>query len=145
MGTKRVGWARIRSLINENQNELRRRNVGVRTLTSDTTLTAADSGKVIVMDTSGAKVDVTLPAVTEAGLNFKFCLKDSTTESDIAATTSCILGEIAADGGAGISMAGQTIVISTSAVAGDWIELVSDGTNWYASGYTAAAGSWSAS
>lgn len=144
MGTKRVGWARIKSLINENQNELRRRNVAVRTLTSDTTLTAADSGKVIVMDTT-AQVDVTLPAVTEAGLNFKFCLKNSTTQSDIAATTSCILGEMAADAGTGISMAGQTIVISTSAVAGDWLELVSDGTNWYASGYTAAAGSWSAS
>ncbi|HHZ97871.1 MAG TPA: hypothetical protein EYN67_20535 [Flavobacteriales bacterium] len=144
MGTKRVGWARIRSLINENQNDLRRRNVAVRTLTADTTLTAADSGKVIIMDTT-AQVDVTLPAVGEAGLNFKFCLKNSTTQSDIAATTSVILGEIAADAGTGISMAGQTIVISTSAVAGDWLELVSDGTNWYASGYTAAAGSWSAS
>jgi len=144
MGTKRVGWARIKSLINENQNDLRRRNVAVRTLTADTTLTAADSGKVIVMDTT-AKVDVTLPAVGEAGLNFKFCLKNSDTQSDIAATTSVILGEIAADAGTGISMAGQTIVISTSAVAGDWLELVSDGTNWYASGYTAADGSWSAS
>ena len=144
MGTKRVGWARIRSLINENQNDLRRRNVAVRTLTADTTLTAADSGKVIIMDTT-AQVDVTLPAVGEAGLNFKFCLKNSTTQSDIAATTSVILGEMAADAGTGISMAGQTIVISTSAVAGDWLELVSDGTNWYASGYTAAAASWSAS
>ena len=144
MGTKRVGWARIKSLINENQNGLRRRNVAVRTLTSDTTLTAADSGKVIVMDTT-AQVDVTLPAVTEAGLNFKFCLKNSDTESDIAATTSCILGAMAAEGGTGISMAGQTIVISTNAVAGDWLELVSDGTNWYASGYTAHATGWSAS
>ena len=26
MGTKRVGWARIRSLINENQNQLKTRN-----------------------------------------------------------------------------------------------------------------------
>jgi len=144
MGTKRVGWARIRSLINENGNQLRRRNVAVRTLTSDTTLTADDSGKVIIMDLT-AQVDVTLPAVGEAGLNFKFYLANSTTESDIAATAAVIVGEMAADGGTGISMAGTTIVITTGAVAGDWLELVSDGTNWYASGYTAAASGWSAS
>jgi len=143
MGTKRVGWARIRSLINENTNQIHRRNVAIKTLTEDTTLTATDSGKVIIMDLS-AQVDVTLPAVTEAGLNYKFYIANGTTESDITATASVIVGEMAADGGAGISLAGQTITISTSAIAGDWVELVSDGTNWYASGYTAAAGSWSA-
>jgi len=143
MGTKRVGWARIKSLINENQNQLKLRNKVVRTLTSDTTLSESDSGSIIVMDTT-AQVDVTLPAVA-AGLNFHFCLKNSTTQSDIAATTSVILGNMGATGGTAISMAGQTIVISTNAVAGDWLELVSDGTNWYASGYTGHASGWSAS
>ena len=70
MGTKRVGWARIKSLINENQNQLKIRNAQIITITNATqVLTAADSGAQILF--AGAAATATLPAVA-AGLNFKF-------------------------------------------------------------------------
>jgi len=68
MGTKRVGWARIRSLINENNNLLQLKRVQVKEVSSTTTLTAADSGSTIVW-TMGSAHDITLPAAAE-GLHF---------------------------------------------------------------------------
>ena len=65
MGTKRVGWARIRSLINENGNQLQfRREVAPALLTdADTTLTTADNcGRInIVPDLTGTRT-YTLPS-----------------------------------------------------------------------------------
>lgn len=70
MGTKRVGWARIRSLINENQNQLKTRNHQVISAAAAKTLTSDDSGATIYWTQSDAH-DITLPAAT-AGLNFTF-------------------------------------------------------------------------
>ncbi len=72
MGTKRVGWARIKSLINENQNELKTRNHEVLALNSagTLTLTAAQSG-VTIYWTHGSAHNVRLP-VAAPGLNFTF-------------------------------------------------------------------------
>ena len=70
MGTKRVGWARIRSLINENQNQLKRRNREVISAAAAKTLTAADSGAVIYWTQADAH-DITLPTAA-AGLNYTF-------------------------------------------------------------------------
>ena len=76
MGTKRVGWARIRSLINENQNDLKHRREVVRTaLTADTTLTDADYGSLILIDGSAAlNLEMTLPTAPPLGAEFKFAL-----------------------------------------------------------------------
>tara|TARA_R100000664_G_scaffold5479_1_gene10343 strand:+ start:389 stop:910 length:522 start_codon:yes stop_codon:yes gene_type:complete len=68
MGTKRVGWARIKSLINENNNLLQLKRVQVKEVSSATTLTEADSGSTIVW-TKGSAHDITLPAAKE-GLHF---------------------------------------------------------------------------
>ena len=77
MGTKRVGWARIRSLINENTNTLQQRRRVVRSaLTSDTTLTSADYGKLILIDASAASTNftITLPSSPETGATLQFLL-----------------------------------------------------------------------
>ena len=76
MGTKRVGWARIRSLINENTNDLKHRRTTVKTaITADTTLTHADCGSVILLDGSAAaNIEITLPDTPSLGDEFKFVL-----------------------------------------------------------------------
>ena len=78
MGSKRVGFARIRSLINENTNQLKHRRAVVRTaLTADTTLTAADQGSVILIDGSAAaNFTISLPTAPEVGSEYYFCLAD---------------------------------------------------------------------
>jgi hypothetical protein len=76
MGTKRVGWARIRSLINENANQLGPRYVKTRAaLTADTTLTAADYGSLVLIDASSAgNITVTLPTTPALGAEYTFAL-----------------------------------------------------------------------
>ncbi len=76
MGTKRVGWARIKSLINENQNELKTRNHEVLALDAagTLTLTAAQSGVTIYWTHSTAH-NVRLP-VAAPGLNFTFIIAE---------------------------------------------------------------------
>lgn len=72
MGTKRVGWARIRSLINENTNQLKIRTAQLKAVTAATTLTADDSGAIIHW-THGSAHDITLPTAT-VGLHYTFVL-----------------------------------------------------------------------
>jgi len=69
MGTKRVGWARIRSLINENTNTLQMQKRICVELDASSTLTAADSGKIFWINSGGGAVDTVLPAVA-TGLTF---------------------------------------------------------------------------
>ena len=73
MGTKRVGWARIRSLINENQNEIKVRNTDIVAVTTTKTLVANDSGATVYMTKNGSGYTVTLPAAT-VGSSFKFVI-----------------------------------------------------------------------
>ena len=76
MGTKRVGWARIRSLINENTNALKTQKDVVRTaLTADTDLTSADYGTVILLDGSAAlNLEMVLPEDPPIGATLEFLL-----------------------------------------------------------------------
>ena len=75
MGTKRVGWARIRSLINENTNlmsiQAKRYVSGTETMS----LTAEQSGQTVLVGAAAAGLAAdtiyTLPAASN-GLNFKF-------------------------------------------------------------------------
>ena len=87
MGTKRVGWARIRSLINENQNDLKFRRAPVRTaITAATTLTDEDLGSVILFDASAASTnfEITLPTTPSLGDTFRFMLAaDSHSASEV--------------------------------------------------------------
>jgi len=97
MGTKRVGWARIRSLINENTNQIKIRNNQVIAVSATTTLTAGQSGATIFWDASAATTILTLPAAAP-GLNFKIILKDAVhTDDDCRITVTagdCFYGVI---------------------------------------------------
>ena len=104
--------------------------------TAAKTLVAADSGKVIFIDGSSGHA-YTLPTSNMKGLHYKFIMTDTTADCTITAGSAIIKGEAAADGGTGVSLAGTTITMELAGAIGDWVELVSDGTNWYASGYTA--------
>ena len=106
--------------------------------TSATTLVAADSGKVYFVNGASGHA-LTLPTSNMKGLMYKFVMTNTTADCTIAAGSAIIKGEIACDAGTGVSVAGSTITMELAGVAGDWVELVSDGTHWYASGYTAAA------
>ena len=94
MGTKRVGWARIKSLINENQNELSRRNRRIIHVTKARTLTADESGSTLLW-TKGTSHTITLPAA-EAGLNYKIVIKVGSNNLHKIATASgdCFFGKV---------------------------------------------------
>jgi hypothetical protein len=68
MGTKRVGFARIRSLINENTNALKFKEENQISVTTTTTLTAAQSGATVYW-THGTTHNVKMPTPV-AGLNY---------------------------------------------------------------------------
>jgi len=140
MGTKRVGWARIRSLINENQNQLQMRRYRTQTISADTTLTAADAGQIISLNGATA-LEVTLPRATSAGLWFRFILSDNTANVDIiqgdagdelVGSVMCLTNK---DTGTGTDT--KIRFASGTALAGDWVEVVSDGSDWLVSGQSA--------
>ena len=120
-----------------------KRNVS--TLTTGTTLTAADSGKVFLLVQAGADRTATLPTAA-AGLNFKFILKTAAAnkwEIVQAGGTQDFVGTVVDGAGSSDSAgAADTLVrfVGDTAAAGDQIELECDGTVWYIRGACAAAG-----
>ena len=105
---------------------------------SSHTLGMHDSGKTYMLENTVART-ITLPAV-KSGAKFKFVVSDSTAASTIATSegTSLIKGGILL-ATAWETLAGTTLTASTSAVIGDWVELVCDGTYWYISGQSGHA------
>ena len=111
----------------------------VETINAAKTLTALDSGKVFMIQQDSA-YEITLPlaATAGAGWNAKFILSEvaanavtianNTSEDTIVGTT------VGADGGAGSSAesAVDEIVFISGAQLGDQVELVCDGTYYYA-------------
>jgi len=140
MGTKRVGWARIKSLINENANQLKMRRYEFATISADTTLTAADAGKVLAVNGASALV-VTLPRATSAGLWFRFILSDNTAHVDITQGNADddFVGSVMCLTNKDTATSGDTkcrFVLGT-ALAGDWVEVYSNGVNWLIRGQSA--------
>ena len=117
MGTKRVGWARIKSLINENQNQIKIRNDKVVAATT-ATLTADQSGATILWDASAAGTILTLPAAA-TGLNFRIILKDTVhTDDDCQITVTagdCFYGVITVQSPSQRNViAGQSVTYDTA-------------------------------
>lgn len=112
------------------------------TPTAAVTLTAADSGKDVYLD-AAAGFAITLPAVT-AGLKYKFIVGSAfaTTDFTIVAATDVIQGGAVVNS-VFVPAANENTIsfVATAEGVGDYVELSSDGTNWYASGIGAAAGS----
>ncbi len=107
------------------------------TVTGSETLKRGDSGKTLLIDSSGGAVALTLPSASgNAGWELTIKVEDSTTASTIAASAAILVGGIGADTGGYISMAGTTITMTTDAVQGDELNLKCDGTNYYVTGLT---------
>lgn len=118
-------------------------------LTTTTTLTEGDNGRTLYLD-SATGFATTLPAPAR-GLKFDFiCATQPTTGAHTVVTTSSaniIYGSIfEADGTAAAASAEDTITfVSSTALPGDWVSVVSDGTNWYMKAFTSAGGGITAS
>lgn len=100
-------------------------------LSTDTTLTPADSGKTFLLDATGEAI--TLPAVTE-GVQYKFICDTTTATSNwtIVAATNVIYGSAQVAGAVVPASAENTITLVVAKfLPGDWVTLESDGTNWY--------------
>ena len=123
-------------------------------LTAATSLTPGDSGKVFFLNSS-SEFTTTLPSVADAGAGFhcKFIVKAApsgaayvVTEKTSADTNVIItngINELEVDTtNDGPSNTGHTTITFADgvAIAGDWVELLCDGTNWYATGQTKADG-----
>ena len=113
-------------------------------ISSATTLSAADSGKLLSLN-AAAGAQITLPAVaTSAGLNFRFQVQAlfATTAWTIVAATAVIQGGAIVNSVNVASANRNTITFATAAdTIGDFVQLTCDGVNWYVSGvgHTAAA------
>ena len=125
-------------------NDTERQLAVVEAVTGATTLTAKDSGKVLILK-AAAGAQITLPAVaTSAGLRFKFIVGQlfATTDWTVKSATNVIEGSVLVNGAhvAGVDENTISFVASAEAI-GDFAELVCDGTNWYVNGSGVAAGS----
>lgn len=117
------------------------RSVSAQVAAATTTLTAADSGKVIFLDHATEFV-TTLPAVA-LGLRFTFVLANAPESASFtivtAASANVIKGQVytldvnsATDPDFETSGGDTITFVDAKAVAGDSVDLFCDGTNWFA-------------
>ena len=143
MGTKRVGLARIQALIENLKRELTMDGTkmtgmltGVSsTVTTDTTLTTADSGKVIRFDIASSDVTITLPTTVTAGLTYTFlCVGASAKTLFVDAGSASIVGAAVTFAvGSSTSRAAYNEVklgFADNHLVGDRATIIGDGTNW---------------
>jgi len=112
-------------------------------LTTTTTLTADDSGKIFTLDSAGGAYDVNLPAVTDAaGCVFTFVVKEDTPTADITLKSNGanIFGNLAIQSDTNednrVACAGVTnVLVDTTALQGDSVTFVGTGTMYVVSGF----------
>ena len=110
----------------------------VESATASFSLAVGDSGKVFVL--KDAAVTVTLPTLSDIEAGYKVTLiSGSDDEHIIAGGASKIYGQIGDRAGANFerinAASGYTL---GTALIGDRFDLISDGTNWYITGWTDA-------
>jgi len=124
--------------------------VAIKSVTASTTLTAADSGKVILCNPAAA-TDITLPTLSSAlsGWNCVIIATEDAAGADEgmaaiinidmgSATNLANIGQIhEVDGAAGnFAVANDDWVVMTAAATpGDRFEFLTDGNRWYVQGY----------
>ena len=115
-------------------------NTGI--LSAATTLTVEDSGKVFFLD-DAAGYAITLPPVADAaGCYYKFILAQETATTDwvITAQTAVLQGSLLQAGLVQLVAADTTINIELGVdVVGDWLEVTSNGTDWFVWGVASEA------
>jgi len=114
----------------------------VETIAAAQTLTASDSYKTFVLS-AAAGAAVTLPALY-SGLKMRFVVGAAfaTTDWTIVSSTNVIQGNVLV-AGAHVAGADENTIsfVATAESVGDYVDLVCDGTNWYASGSGVTTGS----
>jgi hypothetical protein len=114
---------------------------------ADDTLTVAESGKVVYIGTAG--VDVTLPtAATSEGVTYRVVVSGNFAATNMTitggaadATDDLIFGALEVAGAVVACSAEDTIsFVNTAELPGDYVDLHSDGTNWYVTGQATTAG-----
>lgn len=120
--------------------------IAVSTATAASTLTAADSGKTIFLN-SATEFVTTLP-LPASGLRFTFIVKAAPVGTAYTVVTNgganIIKGQqYNAAGAAGDTGTGDDTItfVASSSVAGDRVELISDGTSWFAYAFCTLAAS----
>ena len=123
-------------------------------LTETKQLSPSDSGKVLFLNAT-TEFTTTLPSVADAGAgwNCKFIVKGAPsgaayvvtekTADDTNIIITNVISELETDDGEdGPSNTGHTTITFADgvAIAGDWVELLCDGTNYYCTGQTKADG-----
>ncbi len=117
MGVRQIGWARIKSLINENQNQLKHRNTQVVDVSEATTLSADQSGAVVLLDQSASAYDITLPAAA-VGLSFTFVITVKHGSDDAAFNIACAGSDIVYGKSVVFSTAGDEVKYQRAEIAG---------------------------
>ena len=113
----------------------------VEVVTATNVLTAADSGKTFALKAAAGFV-TTLPA-HQAGLNFRFIVQTAPTSNGYtvvahANNQATIFGHaVERAGGAGVAGASEDncILVANQSIVGDWVDVISDGTNWYVNAF----------
>jgi len=113
-------------------------------ITAARTMTAAESGGTYFLNTAGG-FTVTLPTAA-IGLRYTFIVKTAPTTAYIilSATADTIFGKVFASSGGdeNSNVAGDQInFVANTSLAGDRVELWSDGTSWFADGFCDVTGS----
>jgi hypothetical protein len=113
------------------------------TVAAANVITAPESGSVFFLN-DATEFASTLPAPA-AGLHFKFVVTGAPSGADYTITTNASAniikgGVVCSDGNAGDTTTGEdTISFKTGvSLAGDFVEVDCDGTNWFVFGYAAA-------
>ena len=102
------------------------------------TMLASDSGKVFMLSATGGTVAITLPTTLEEGLHYKFVtLEDTPSNAITIGAGSAIIDMVHKDAGgnASNSTAGtavSNIIVGATSTQGDYINIFTDGTTWYA-------------
>lgn len=115
----------------------------IKTITAAITLTDSDSGKVLILN-AAAGVAITLPSVAVSGFNLKIIVGAAfaTTNFTVVAPTAKIQGGAIVNS-VFVPAADENTIsfVATAETVGDYVEIVSDGINFYANGVGAGIGS----
>ena len=107
-----------------------------------TTLTAAQSGSIISITPSAGGYTITLPAPTTAGMRFRFVQAANAAGATAITSTGANVRFKGLANAAQVASAGCTtvnIVGNAANSVGDWVEMWSDGTNYFATGLSQVA------
>lgn len=102
------------------------------------TVLASDSGTIFTLSATGGTVAITLPTTLEEGLHYKFVtLEDTPSNAITIGAGSAIIDMVMKDAGgnASNSTAGtavSNIIVGATSTQGDYINIFTDGTTWYA-------------